>query len=847
MLFAPSHKAPVRRGRFLRIAGGFFVALVISTSVMGPFVQSVVAAGNVPPEVQAKVTEINNQFLQINPILSQLNSGQNVEANSAKVTAVLQKATDAKTQAETLINSIQNPEDKAAAQQALADSYYDRITSAAGRATTQQARIASGNNDQTALEKARQQNAQNTSINSAATGNTSDGKTTANHPLAICEVTNPNTYSMCIAGIFYVFFVDLTSPIAYLGGMVFDAFAGVSLDSTTYASGVIAKGWTIARDLANMAFVFILIYLAFLLILNSEGVGVARQIATIVAVALLINFSFFLSRAVIDVSNIFAHTFYDNIVAQKSPTSDSFTVSGLKVAGGQAAAVGFTTDIISISEKVMTGINPQALLSNTNFRQGIQNKDSSFINNLAVLLTLFFIFGVINIIMAFIFLTAAFQFLTRIVALWFAIILSPLAFISLIMPKGKGEHMWGEWTNLLIKNAFFAPAFLFVIFVIIKMLDGGLISGNIASFIGNAASQGTGVRSFLNLIVGVILRLAVVVGLFIAALKVGTYIGVQGGKGAQSLAGKIAIGGNARMLGWVGRNTAGAAGYMTSRASRNLASGTYGYEYGPDGKIIGKKAGFGGLMARTVGVGLGRAGEIGGGALAKASFDARASGIPGAKDGGTAQKGGYKKDLEDRSKHYEDLEHSRHDTPEEKALRTERERAIKQEINYEERKTAASRDLADAERYAATATRQLAEAANQARLAQELGGPADVAAAQELERQSRRFEAEAKTRVQERKGRLADLERSVTVAQGYKDADRKAAMVSELRSAGVHNFWGLASTATDRAAAKISTEKSKEAKLADAVRDMVGPPPPPPAPPAGGAPPAPGGGGGAHP
>lgn len=674
---------------------------------------------------------------------------------------------------------------------------------------------------------------------------------TAKHPVDIC-FSKDITAAICIASIFYVFFVDLTSPIAYLSGAVFDAFANISLESGTYASAVIAKGWVIARDVANMAFVFILIYIAFMLILNLEGVGIARQIAGVIAVALLINFSFFFSRVVIDMSNILAHEFYDQIYASRSEAAPSALVSGVQMLAP-----------ISISEKVMAGVNPQTLISADGFQKFLSG--GTFVGNLAILITLFLIFGIVNVILAAVFLTAAFQFLARIVALWFAIILSPIAFISFITPKMNG--LWSKWLKLLLNNAFYAPAFLFVIYIAVKMLDNGLISANIASFLGGAANAPgaaeNAMRTFLNSIVGVILRLSIVVGLFIAALKVGSFVGAEGASKVEGWGKKLAIGGNAAFVGGVGgfagRKILGGAGYLATRSQtvRNLASGD----------TLKGRTFVGAQTIRNIGSRFGRGLEVTGGKLATSSFDIRASGLPEAKLGGKAQSGGYKKDVEEKTKKLEAIDHDRHATPEEKTIL---ENKAKTEKNYTARKEAIDQEfdasIASAKGAKASAEIRLSSATQQFARASELNDQAEIQRAQAQITSARRDIKTAddshKSLEKIKKSRIETLDKEISDAVGKGDKERKEAFAKSRES----RFWITRSRADDRVAYNLRHDKSKKDKFADAAKDYLkeieppaeggdshGPPPPPPTPQSTGGgggggtpPPAAGGGGGAH-
>ena len=461
----------------------------------------------------------------------------------------------------------------------------------------------------------------------------------------------------------------------------------------------------------------------------------------------------------------------------------------------------------------MAGLNPQTLLSNDNFTKFING--GTFLGNVAILLVLFLIFGIINVILAAVFLTAAFQFLTRIIALWFAIILSPIAFISFMTPHGGS--LWKKWLSTIINNAFYAPAFLFVVYIAIAMLDNGLLSKDIASFLGGSVNNSTGadgIRVFLNQIVGVILRLGVIVGLFIGALKVGSFMGTQSAAAVEKLGGRLAVGGSAAAVGFAARNTAGRLGYAVTRSEtvRNAASGN----------MFKDKTFIGAGLLRGVTMAAGRGAEVSGGKLATSSFDGRASGIPGAGVGGKAQSGGYKKDLDNKTKAIEHIEHERHDTPEEGAAKIS---ALKNSQKFSDKRASIENEITDAEQAEATATLKLNKATENLALARSSGtgtaiktAEADLAAA---EAKKKAAQDEAKSARDGKEKKLKALDKEIEHEAHGDDEARKKSYTDHLKSNGVHNLWGANRTATDRAAAKIIKGKSKKDNFLEAAKAIA--------------------------
>src|SRR5665213_2622696 len=100
--------------------------------------------------------------------------------------------------------------------------------------------------------------------NPPSSGNPFDGS-------PACSFTSG--WSICITNVVYVFTVGIGSGFAYVAAYFFDLAVNLSLNGPAYALTFVSTGWTTARDLANMAFLFILIYIAFTIMLEAETSG----------------------------------------------------------------------------------------------------------------------------------------------------------------------------------------------------------------------------------------------------------------------------------------------------------------------------------------------------------------------------------------------------------------------------------------------------------------------------------------------------------------------------------------------------------------------------------------------
>ena len=166
----------------------------------------------------------------------------------------------------------------------------------------------------------------------------------------------------------------------------------LSLNGPAYALTFISTGWTTARDLANMAFLFILIYIAFTIMLEAETSGTMSLLAGVIVIALLVNFSFFFTRIVIDAGNILSIQFYNSITAPSvQATSGGGSVQGA-IASGVSAATGVGANTKDLTASIMGMLQLQNLFNTQSFKAFYTgNGGNSAAGFLVVVVTLSFL------------------------------------------------------------------------------------------------------------------------------------------------------------------------------------------------------------------------------------------------------------------------------------------------------------------------------------------------------------------------------------------------------------------------------------------------------------------------
>lgn len=202
-------------------------------------------------------------------------------------------------------------------------------------------------------------------------------------------------------------------------------------------SSNIVDTWRIIRDIINISFIFILLYISISTIIGGIGIKTKVLIKDIIISALLINFSMFITRVMIDAGNIVAVAIWDKI---------------LVISAGAKWG---------ISGEIMNSLQLQKLLKLSSFIKATGQANTTFILVLSIITIGAAIWA---------FLYAAVIFLFRNVTLLLLITISPIGFIGGSLPWFKEKA--SEWWSALIEQIVVAPYFLFMIFIILKLIKG---------------------------------------------------------------------------------------------------------------------------------------------------------------------------------------------------------------------------------------------------------------------------------------------------------------------------------------------------------------------------------------
>ena len=420
----------------------------------------------------------------------------------------------------------------------------------------------------------------------------------------------------CIAYIFYFIPFYVGGGILNISARFLDYTATLTLSSKMFSSaGFLQTGWALMRDFANMFFIFILLYISLCIMLDIKvgGGDPKHMIVSVVIIAIVINFSMFVTDVVIDTSNTLALVFYNQITVKDEKGADLPDDSALSTLSSNTGI----DKPKQIGLALASAFHPQTF-TQSSFWQQIRDETGQVAPGRMILLLL--VMGILYFVVAWSFFVAAFSFLGRMVELFVLIIFSPIAFITYIVPgMRKIERFgWSTWWSSLIKTAFAAPVYFLLILLITIIIKGSLFGATTATSVISSDPN-----AWIITLVGSVLVPAVFLWIMLTeatkyAQKASGTVGEKLGgmasaafKGVGVMAGGAVLGVAAGGAAAVGRQTIG-------RTAERLTSGKYGQ------KLLkaGENATFGGWLAR-------KTTEVAKGAQ-KVSYDVRQTGA-GAK------------------------------------------------------------------------------------------------------------------------------------------------------------------------------------------------------------------------
>jgi hypothetical protein len=404
-----------------------------------------------------------------------------------------------------------------------------------------------------------------------------------------CGVIVSGTLDGCLVKLFYWIFFNIPSFLLTLSANFFNVMISLTLGSGLYEkASFIPKAWGVVRDISNIFFILILLYAAIQMILGLGGHGSRKIIQQVIVMAVLINFSMFLVKVVIDTSNILALIFYNKIGVTTVIKNGVQTATRDYIPTIDGSKNGIQDK--DISGGLVSAFDPSKLLSEEFFKKAKERTQSVgmsvagtatfvaggayigsaipipilgtavgagggwvaskiigyFISSNEVppglLMAIILICGVIMSLATYAFFFAGFAFLSRLIELWILIIFSPFAFMSSSLPiLEKVPYIgWKQWLSRLFEVAFMAPIFMFFLYFIFMIVEAKIFQ--------SLADRSFEKQGTIEAIILLIIPALVVIILLLKAISYAKKSSGELGQAVMSgvkVAGALAVGGAA--------------------------------------------------------------------------------------------------------------------------------------------------------------------------------------------------------------------------------------------------------------------------------------------------------------
>jgi len=281
--------------------------------------------------------------------------------------------------------------------------------------------------------------------------------------------------------------LSLKYTVFEMGAMLNSAKLGNAIDTL----------WSVIRDICNLAFIFGFIYVGIRTIIDPDSANTKRFLSRIIIGALLINFSLFFVKIIVDFSNFTALQIYNAMMS-----------------GSSASITAVIADILGIA--TLYTVTDPGTLGNAFSQKGM----------------LYYTMGtLLLLITAFVFVAGAIQFIIRFIGLIFIMIASPILFAATVFPQTEkyAQDLWKK----LISYAIFAPAYLLLMLISITVLQS-LDIKSVSSAMSTALLDGSSAVVFVNF--------AIAIGFMIGALTISSKLGIAGGDMTIKVAGAATFG-----------------------------------------------------------------------------------------------------------------------------------------------------------------------------------------------------------------------------------------------------------------------------------------------------------------
>jgi hypothetical protein len=298
---------------------------------------------------------------------------------------------------------------------------------------------------------------------------------------------------------------SLAKGILWLSGIVFNfsvAYLVFEFAKHLGTTSGMLLGWSLLRDLGNIMLLFSFIWIGIRMILNVSHFSAGKTLAQLVLFATLLNFSLFISAAIVDGSNGLTLALFSQNVGYKCDESMEKCLND------------------GVAGQILQQVNILSVVGGSGQEMNLESQVTSYLDKPLESILQFLLLSIIVSVAAAVLLAGGLLIVTRGITLAFLLVTSPIGFAG--MAFEPLHEMSEKWWKALINNALFAPVFLVLLFLGLRLTDGlATLLGTEGGFAGALAGGG-------SLDAGPIFLFVLVIGFMIAALTVGKKFGIAG-------------------------------------------------------------------------------------------------------------------------------------------------------------------------------------------------------------------------------------------------------------------------------------------------------------------------------
>ena len=381
-------------------------------------------------------------------------------------------------------------------------------------------------------------------------------------PIANAVIGGIAAFLMALAG----FGLSLTGTLLNVS-MFLTTHLGMFMDHTP----AIYTVWGIIRDLSSILLIFFILYAAILMIIGMRPADYGGMIKNIIIVGVLINFSFFFTRVMIDASNIVSLQFYDAI----APSNTASSIGDREMEQGIPAITKILLTSGGVSNAIMGQLNVTGWWSKSASSVGASNATASGSASDGLNLVLVAVGGiVVSTITILSFVAIAAAAILRIAMLIFLIAFSPVWVASWAMPQLK--ELTKQWTQNFYAQLIFLPVYLAFLYVALRIITE-LHLNKVTTVVGTADFGNA-----INLFVGFGICIVMLTIPMIAAIGV-----------------TKAVGGDSGMIEKWGKGATGWASSRLTSYAKAMPKNAWMYSGGRAASAIARSEGFKDVASRA--------------------------------------------------------------------------------------------------------------------------------------------------------------------------------------------------------------------------------------------------------